>query len=137
MKKVGDWDTAVVTLRFANGALGTIDNSRRAVYGYDQRAEVFGSGGMASIGNHTPDSAVLFDASGGHSARLLHFFMDRYTESYAREMQAFVDAVRGKQPVPVGGADGEAAVAIGLAAAKSAREHRPVRVAEVYEELAP
>ncbi len=129
---VGDWDTAVISLRFENGAMGAIDNSRRAVYGYDQRAEVFGSGGMVSNGNNAAENHVYYDRQGGHLSPPLPFFMERYAESYRREMQAFVEAIREKRPVPVGGADGLAAVAIGLAAAKSVREHRPVALAEVY-----
>ncbi|PYT18247.1 MAG: inositol 2-dehydrogenase [Acidobacteria bacterium] len=135
-RAVGDWDTAAVILRFENGAVGTIDNSRRAVYGYDQRAEVFGSAGMAAIGNNAPDNHVFFDRSGGHSSPPLDFFMERYTESYLREMQAFVDAVRDGKPVPVNGTDGLVAVAIGLTAAKSARENRPVPVSEIYAQTA-
>ncbi len=77
----GDVDTAVTTLTFANGAIGTIDNSRKAAYGYDQRAEVFGSKGMVNIGNNTPDTHAHFDQDGRHAAKLLHFFMDRYTGS--------------------------------------------------------
>jgi myo-inositol 2-dehydrogenase/D-chiro-inositol 1-dehydrogenase len=129
--KVPDWDTAVVMLRFENGALAAIDNSRRAVYGYDQRAEIFGSGGMIANANNAPDNHVLFDHSGGHCSRPLNFFLERYAESYQREMQAFVDAVRENKPVPVSGTDGEAAVAIGLAATKSARDHRPVATNEI------
>jgi len=135
-RAVGDWDTAVTHLRFQNGAIGAIDNSRRAVYGYDQRAEVFGSGGMVANANNAPDNHVLFDRSGGHSSLPLNFFMERYTESYQREMQSFVDAVLENRPVPVSGADGQAAVAIGLAAAKSAREHRPVALSEIDQEAA-
>ncbi len=130
-ERAGDWDTAVITLSFAGGALGVIDNSRKAVYGYDQRVEVFGSEGMVTVRNNTPDTHIHFDRSGVHSALPLHFFMERYTESYLREMQAFVDAVLAGRPVPVSGADGLAAVEIALAAARSARENRPVRIAEV------
>lgn len=132
-ERVGDWDTAMVTLTFQNGALGTIDNSRRAVYGYDQRAEVFGSAGMVAVGNNTPDNNVLFDRQGGHSALPLNYFMQRYTESYLREMRAFVEALRQRQPAPVTGTDGLLAVAIALAAGKSVREKRPVSMAEVHE----
>jgi myo-inositol 2-dehydrogenase/D-chiro-inositol 1-dehydrogenase len=133
-RAVNDWDTALVSLRFENGAVGAIDNSRRAVYGYDQRAEVFGSGGMVATSNNTADNHVYFDPSGGHSSPPLRFFMERYTESYRREMQAFVEAVHQNKPVPVGGADGLAAVGIGIAATRSARENRPVALAEVYEQ---
>jgi len=130
-QKLGDWDTAVTTLTFANGALGTIDNSRKAVYGYDQRVEVFGSEGMVTVGNNTPDSHIYLDRSGTHSSLPLHFFLERYTESYLNEMQAFVDSVQNGSPVPVTGHDGLLAVAIGLAAAKSARENRPVKLGEI------
>jgi myo-inositol 2-dehydrogenase/D-chiro-inositol 1-dehydrogenase len=132
-EKAGDWDTAVVTLTFANGALGTIDNSRKAVYGYDQRVEVFGSEGMVTVSNNTPDSHICLDRTGTHSSLPLNFFMDRYTESYLREMQAFVEAVQAHKPVPVTGNDGLMAVVIGLAAAKSVRENRPVKLSELHD----
>ena len=131
--KVGDWDTAVVTLTFENGALGTIDNSRKAVYGYDQRVEVFGSGGMIAVRNKTPDDHVHIDETGAHSSLPLHFFLERYAESYLNEMRAFVDAVQNDTPAPVTGQDGLMSVAIGLGATKSAKENRPVRLAEVFE----
>ena len=130
--KAGDWDTVMVTLTFANGALGAIDNSRKAVYGYDQRVEVFGSEGMIAVKNNTHDNHVRLDREGTHSALPLNFFMDRYTESYLKEMEAFVDAVRNQRPAPVNGNDGLMAVVIGLAAAKSARENRPVKLDEIY-----
>jgi myo-inositol 2-dehydrogenase/D-chiro-inositol 1-dehydrogenase len=129
-ERAGDWDTAVVTLTFASGALGTIDNSRKAVYGYDQRVEVFGPEGMVGVKNNTPDNHFCMDRTGAHASLPLNFFMERYTESYLREMQAFVDAIRGGTPAPVGGRDGLMAVVIGLAAAKSARENRPVEITQ-------
>ncbi len=129
----GDWDTAIVTLAFENGAIGAIDNSRKAVYGYDQRVEVFGSGGMITVKNNTPDNHVLFDGSGVHTSLPLNFFMDRYTESYRNEMEAFVNALRDNRPAPVGGHDGLIAVIIGLAAIRSAKENRPVKLAEIRE----
>jgi myo-inositol 2-dehydrogenase/D-chiro-inositol 1-dehydrogenase len=131
--KAGDWDTVMVTLTFANGALGAIDNSRKAVYGYDQRVEVFGSEGMIAVQNNTHDNHVRLDREGTHSALPLDFFMDRYAESYLKEMEAFVDAVRNQRTAPVNGNDGLMAVVIGLAAAKSARENRPVKLTEIYE----
>ena len=130
-KNVGDWDTAVVTLTFGNGALGTIDNSRKAVYGYDQRVEVFGSEGMIAVRNKTPDDHVHIDRVAAHSPLPLHFFLERYAESYLNEMKAFVDAIRNDKPLPVTGQDGLMSVAMGLAAKKSAKENRPVPVAEV------
>jgi myo-inositol 2-dehydrogenase/D-chiro-inositol 1-dehydrogenase len=126
--EVGDVDTAVTVLRFANGAIGAIDNSRRAVYGYDQRVEVFGSAGVVAISNNAADNAVVSDAQGVHAGLPLYFFLERYAESYAAEMQAFVTAVREDLTPPVSGAAGRAAMVIGLAAKKSLAENRPVRV---------
>ncbi len=131
-RKAGDWDTAVVTLAFENGALGTIDNSRKAVYGYDQRVEVFGSEGMVTVKNNLPDNHVYLDRHGVHSSLPLNFFMERYAESYRNEMLAFVRAIQQNTPVPVSGHDGLMAVAMGLAAGVSARENRPARLTEIY-----
>lgn len=127
----GDIDTAIVTLRFANRALGVIDNSRRAVYGYDQRVEVFGSAGVVTVGNRTPHDAVISGASGVLAATPLYFFTERYAEAYLSEMQAFVDALRERRAPPVSGADGRAPVVIALAAQRSLRERRPVPLAEI------
>lgn len=124
---LGDLDTALVVLTFANGALGAIDNSRRAVYGYDQRVEVFGSGGAIQTGNEYPNSAVVSSGAGVRRDLPHHFFLDRYGESYRAELRAFVEAVRAGQPPPVSGADGREAVVLGLAARQSFDEHRPVR----------
>lgn len=128
---MGDIDTAVITLRFENGAIGTIDNSRRAVYGYDQRVEVFGSGGAVVVSNNTPHTAVLSNVKGVHSAKPLYFFMQRYTDSFVNEMRAFVAAVRDDTPVAVSGMDGRVPVVMGLAAWKSYRENRPVKLSEI------
>lgn len=127
----GDIDTAVITLTFANGVIGTIDNSRRAVYGYDQRVEVFGSQGMVAVSNELPDTHVYANAGGVHTALPLHFFLERYLGSYIAEMHAFVDAVLHDTPPPVTGEDGRIPVLIALAAQKSLRENRPVQVHEV------
>ncbi|ODS56343.1 MAG: inositol 2-dehydrogenase [Acidobacteria bacterium SCN 69-37] len=124
----GDWDTAVLTLSLEGGLLATIDNSRRAVYGQDQRVEVFGSAGVVAAVNHTVDRVVSADASGGRSARLMAFFPERYVDAYRLEMQAFVDAVRGGRPMPVTGEDGRRATAVALAATQSARENRYIAV---------
>ena len=129
--KAGDVDTAVITLRFANGALGVIDNSRKAVYGYDQRVEVFGSGGVAIANNKTPDTVVQSDAVGVHSAKPLHFFIERYADAYVAEMQEFVRCVIEDKTPSVTGMDGRAPVVIGYAALKSAKENRPVKLSEV------
>jgi myo-inositol 2-dehydrogenase/D-chiro-inositol 1-dehydrogenase len=127
----GDIDTAVVTLRFANGAFGVIDNSRQAVYGYDQRVEVFGSLGMIAAENNTPNRTVLSDKEGVHSALPLHFFLERYTESYVAEMRAFIQCIQDGTPPPVTGLDARMPVAIGLAAARSVAERRSVQLSEI------
>lgn len=129
--KAGDVDTALTLLQFENGAIGTIDNSRKAVYGYDQRLEVFGSEGMVSIDNNTHDTHAYYNKEGSHGPLPLDFFMDRYIQSYAIEMEAFINALIRDEPVPVPGKDGLISVAIGLAAKKSARENRPVKLSEI------
>jgi len=126
--EAGDVENALVMLRFANGVIGTISNSRHAVYGYDQRVELLGSAGAISTENNYPNTAIISDA---HSVRRdlpLHFFVERYTESFIIEMMAFVDAVLGDEPVPVDGNDGRVPVVIALAAHTSLVEHRPVRL---------
>ncbi len=129
--EAGDVDTALIVLKFANGVIGTIDNCRRAPYGYDQRVEILGSQGSIATGNNYPNAAVVSDAASVRRDLPLNFFMDRYTESFATEVAAFVHAVLHDEPVPVGGADARMSVAIGLAAAKSHREGRPVKVSEL------
>lgn len=129
--KAGDVDTAVIVLRFRNGVIGTIDNSRKAVYGYDQRAEVFGSGGAIATSNVHPNWAVVSTGENVRRDLPLNFFMDRYTESFAAEMRAFVDAVAEDRPVPVNGHDGRVPVVMALAARKSYDEGRPVKLSEI------
>jgi myo-inositol 2-dehydrogenase/D-chiro-inositol 1-dehydrogenase len=129
--KAGDVDTAVITLRFANGVMGTIDNSRQAVYGYDQRAEVFGSKGMVATANSLPNQAVVSDATGVHGALPLFFFVERYMGAYTAEMQAFLDCILNDTPPLVTGVDGRIPVLMGFAAKKSYDENRPVRLVEV------
>ena len=126
----GDLDTAVVVVTHASGAVTTIDNSRRAVYGYDQRLEAFGSAGMACSDNPLSATARYWDADGSHGPPLPHFFLERYTASYLAEWDAFVDMVGGA-PSPVSLADGRAPLVMGLAAWKSVREGRPVAIAEI------
>lgn len=129
--EAGDIDTAAVTLRFENGAVGVIDNSRQAVYGYDQRVEVFGSKGSISAENNTPYRTTLSNASGVHTPKPLHFFLERYNDSYINEMLAFVAAIEQNTAPPVIGMDGRVPVVIGLAAARSLRENRPVKLSEI------
>jgi myo-inositol 2-dehydrogenase/D-chiro-inositol 1-dehydrogenase len=127
----GDVDTAVVMLEHANGCLTTIDNSRQAVYGYDQRVEVFGSAGMAASENPLAHSTVVRTADGMRSATLPYFYLDRYVPSYLREWEAFVNAVAAGETPPVTGLDARAPLVIGMAAWRSLREARPVSIEEV------
>lgn len=129
--KAGDIDTVITILRFENGAISTIDNSRRAVYGYDQRVEVFGSGGVVIISNRKPDTAEWSTATGVHSSLPLFFFIERYTDSYIAEMQAFIESIQQDKTPPVTGWDARAPVVMAYAAAKSYKENRPVKLSEV------
>ena len=129
--KAGDIDTAVISLKFANGALGIIENSREAVYGYDQRVEVFGSKGTAMADNNTPTSTVIFNESGVIRDKPLYFFLERYQAAFVAEIQAFVDAVRDDKPTPVSGKDGLAPVLVALAAQESLKTGKPVKVTSV------
>ncbi|MDJ0757678.1 MAG: inositol 2-dehydrogenase [Ardenticatenaceae bacterium] len=129
--EAGDIDTAIITLKFANGAMGTIDNSRQAVYGYDQRVEAFGSEGMVEIKNNLPNTHAFYGADGVVSEKPLYFFLERYMDAYGREMAAFVDCVVHDKPSPVTGQDGRAPVVIAMAALKSLQENRPVKLIEI------
>lgn len=124
----GDLDTAVVTMTHADGTITTIDNSRQAVYGYDQRLEVLGSTGMAVSENPMKDSAMIYSSEERRGSVLPYFFLDRYTDSYRREWDAFVRYVRDGGASPVSGVDGRAPVAIGIAAWESYRTGVPVAV---------
>jgi myo-inositol 2-dehydrogenase / D-chiro-inositol 1-dehydrogenase len=129
--EAGDVDTALVTLVHENGCLTAIDNSRQAIYGYDQRVEVLGSAGMAASENPLAHTAVVRTADGTQLPTLPYFYLERYVPSYLREWDAFVAAVETGAPPPVGAADARAPLVIGLAAWRSLREGRPVEVAEV------
>ncbi|MDA8424785.1 MAG: inositol 2-dehydrogenase [Treponema sp.] len=129
--EAGDVDTALVSLRFANGALGVIDNSRKAVYGYDQRVEVFGSKGSASADNDTPSTVRLSTESGVVGDKPLYFFLERYKEAFISEMRAFLEAVAEGRPCPVTGEDGLQDLLVGLAATRSLAEGRPVKISEI------
>jgi myo-inositol 2-dehydrogenase/D-chiro-inositol 1-dehydrogenase len=129
----GDLDTALLVLRFRNGVIGTIDNSRKAVYGYDQRVEVFGSKGKIATENCYPNQAVVSSASAVYTDLPLNFFMERYKASFTSELQSFVAAIREQRPTAVTGSDGRAPVVMAMAARKSFDEHRPVRLDEIGE----
>lgn len=126
--EAGDIDTAVVTLKFENGAIGIIDNSRRAVYGYDQRVEVFGSKGCAINSNDIPSTAVFWGEDGSVSGTAYKVMWDRYTGAFVAEMQAFAKAVMNDEETPVTGMDGLYPVLMAAAAAKSLKEGHPARI---------
>ena len=131
--KAGDLDTALIVLRFRNGVIGTIDNCRKAVYGYDQRVEIFGSEGKIETENCYPNQAVLSSGKSVYKDLPLNFFMERYTESFATELQSFTQAVLENRATAVTGMDGRIPVVMAIAARRSYDEHRPVRLEEVEE----
>ena len=129
--KAGDIDTAIISLKMANGALAVIDNSRKAAYGYDQRAEVFGSKGQASVSNDTNSSLILSSETGIHAEKPLYFFLERYMASFTKEVRMFVQAIEQDCPVPVDINDGLQPVLIAATALRSLKEHRPVLLSEI------
>ena len=129
--EAGDVDTAIINLKFENGALGVIDNSRRAAYGYDQRIEVFGSKGAAMAANDTPTNVTIMNAEGVTTDKPLYFFLERYMQSFRDEMVQFVDAVLNDKETPTTGVDGLNSILVALAAKKSVKEGRPVKISEI------
>lgn len=128
--EAGDVDTALISLKFKNGAIGIIDNSRKADYGYDQRVEVFGSKGSAEAANDRPSTVVLSTQDGVQSDKPLYFFLERYMESFAEEMKEFFNAIINDTDTVVSGIDGLKPVLLGMAAKKSYLESRPVKMSE-------
>lgn len=126
--EMGDVDTAVVTLRTTSGQLCSITNSRRAVYGYDQRIEVFGSGGMMRAENELSTTVEFFGENGVCRDTLLSFFLDRYAQAYRREMSAFIDEIRTGRSLSVGGTDGLRALLLADAAQRSYQLGRAIPV---------
>ncbi len=132
---VGDVDTAVVTLTYADGRIAVIKNSRRAVYGYDQRVEVLGSDGLLQAQNMLENSVVKSTTSGVISAKPTYFFLERYMPAYKAEWAAFVDAVQGKSDMPVNLHDGVTALAMAEAATRSVQTGQPVKMFEIFDKL--
>jgi myo-inositol 2-dehydrogenase/D-chiro-inositol 1-dehydrogenase len=126
--EAGDVDTAVVTLRFGSGALCRIANSRRAVYGYDQRIEVLGSKGALHAGNMVESTVSLLGADGIVEDKPLPFFLQRYAEAYRRELDHFIGSVAAGKPPLVGSSDGIRGLALADAALESYRSGRQVAV---------
>lgn len=128
IREAGDIDTAVVTLKFANGTIGIIDNSRKAVYGYDQRVEVFGSKGCVAVNNDHLTNTVISNENGITSHNPKNFFMDRYKDAYIAEIKAFCDSILNDTEPLVTGKDGLEPVIIGLAAKKPLTEGKPIKI---------
>ncbi len=129
--EAGDVDTAVVTLTYADGRICVIKNSRRAVYGYDQRVELLGSDGLLQAQNMLENTVVKSTAQGVTGAKPTYFFLERYMPAYAAEWTAFVEAVCAKTDMPVSLDDGVAALAMAEAATRSAKAGAPVKLSEV------
>ncbi|MSO27012.1 MAG: inositol 2-dehydrogenase [Candidatus Nanopelagicales bacterium] len=131
IREAGDFDTAVAVLTHASGAITTIDASRKAVYGYDQRVEVFGTAGMAISDNQRVNYAQIYREESSQLSALPYFFLERYEQSFRNEWLAFTNYALHGGPSPVSGADGRAPVAIAMAAALSARHGRAVNLDEI------
>jgi len=129
--KIGDIDTAVTTLKFENGTIAVIDNSRQAVYGYDQRIEVFGSKGSVEIKNDTATTTIIRNEDSIQSEKPLYFFLERYMGSFVEEIKQFIKAIVNDTEVPVVGFDGLQPVKIAMAATLSVKEKRPVKISEI------
>ena len=129
--EAGDVDTAVVTLKFKGGTIAVIDNSRKEVYGYDQRVEVFGEKGVAMNGNNIPNTATFADANGTVGGTAFQVMWDRYEKAFVSEMKAFAKAVVNNEETPITGEDGLYPVLMAAAATKSCKEGRPVKISEV------
>lgn len=126
--QAGDIDTAITVLKTGSGVLCQISNSRRATYGYDQRIEVLGSGGMLRAGNPRPTTLEQADGSGFRRDKLMPFFMERYAEAYRLELTAFIDALEKAQAPAPTAEDGLRALLLADAAARSLESGQPVRM---------
>ncbi|MFY0633447.1 MAG: inositol 2-dehydrogenase [Vannielia sp.] len=132
MERCNDYDTVTVTMTTSSGKQCVITNSRQAVYGYDQRVEAFGSGGMAISENQAENNMRLYGATfTDRQAPLLNFFIERYQQAFATEIDAFVDAIENKTAPAVGFDDGHKALLLAEAAGLSAKEGRPVKLSEM------
>jgi myo-inositol 2-dehydrogenase / D-chiro-inositol 1-dehydrogenase len=128
LKDIGDVDVDIITLKFMNGAIGSIDNSRTCVYGYDQRLEVFCSDGTAMAQNEYENTGIRGDKNGFHTSKVPYFFIQRYAECYVEEVRQFLQCVQEDKPVSPTGYDSRASVLLGLAAWESFRQNRPIRM---------
>jgi myo-inositol 2-dehydrogenase/D-chiro-inositol 1-dehydrogenase len=131
IEKAGDIDTAVAVLKFENGALGVIDNTRQAVYGYDQRVEIFGSKGCVIADNEATNTVRIYTSECTNIDKIPYFFMDRYMDSYLTELKYFFQCLHENIEPKPNGQDGLQNVLIALAAQKSYEENHPVSISEV------
>jgi myo-inositol 2-dehydrogenase/D-chiro-inositol 1-dehydrogenase len=129
--EAGDYDSVSVILQTKSGKQAIISNSRRATYGYDQRIEAHGSKGLVSAENQRPVSIEVANGEGYTRPPLHDFFMTRYTEDYAAEIAAFIDAMAGKAKASPSGEDGLLALALAEAALKSVAEGRTIKMSDV------
>ena len=129
--KAGDIDTAIINLTFEDGSMAVIDNCRKAVYGYDQRVEVFGSKGMVQSKNKFDKYTLTFSENGVTSALPQHFFLERYADAYKKEINHFIDCIRHKKTPDVSGFDGLMSLVLGLCAKESLNCNKPVLVSEI------
>lgn len=126
--EAGDVDTALISLKFANGAIGMIDNCRQAVYGYDQRVEILGTKGSISVANDTPTTVIVSTERFVSSDKPKYFFLERYMESFEAELKAFFNCIVNDTDPIVTGIDGLKPVLIGLAAKQSYQKGTPIRL---------
>ncbi len=129
--EAGDIDTAAAILKFKNGALGIIDNTRQAVYGYDQRVEVFGSKGCLIADNEATNTVRIYNAECTSVDKIPSFFMERYMNSYYSELKYFFDCIAKNGDPKPNGEDGLKNVLVALAAQKSLEENRPIKIADL------
>lgn len=129
--EAGDIDTAVAVLKFKNGAMGVIDNSRQAVYGYDQRVEVFGSNGCVIANNQPSNTVRIYNNDSIQKDKIPHFFLERYKESYRKELQYFFSCLENHQKPKPNGNDGLQSILIAKAAQKSFEEKCPIKINEI------
>lgn len=129
--EAGDIDTAIITLQFKNGMMGVIDNSRKAVYGYDQRIELFGSNGMSKADNVLDSTTTYSGPDDVSGDKPMFFFLQRYIDAYKTELESFLDAVRGNHEVECTFEDGIKAIRLAQAAKKSLENGVPVKVQPV------
>ena len=129
--KAGDIDTAIINLTFEDGSMAVIDNCRKAVYGYDQRVEVFGSKGMVQSKNKFDKYTLTYSEKGVTSALPQHFFLERYADAYKKEIDHFIDCIRHKKTPEVSGFDGLMSLVLGLCAKESLNCNKPVLVSEI------